>query len=367
MFGKIGKALLFSDFSRSQLKLINPQIMEENRKFCIIWSVVNDLFWTYCLIMSLSNPLYHQCRAIYAVAFAVCTATLVLSVFAAPGHPWLIRPTAIVLDEVLLVAGILIARNLAPRTIVVFAAVLIVPVEFITDTLSTILLLLINVFVFTQIGSRNMDPDTYGWVLSNLCIFSLVGIMMGHFVNRARFERYIFAESNAELAEIQARNAHYDQLTDLQNRRAYAEMTDQLSRELPSGCQVVMADINGLKETNDTFGHDAGDELIVGAAECLRQAFEGIDSIFRIGGDEFCVIVPDAAYDTEAALDRLQKLAAGWQGEFIHGISISAGAASAEEFGDIDSLIKAADKKMYAYKRNYYEASGRDRRRRRTD
>ena len=364
MFRKIRGALLMNEFSRLDLKAVKPQIMEDNRKYCIIWSIVHELFWAYCLIMSLSDPLYHQCRSIYAVAFVICAVTLFLSVYAAPKHAMFIRLIAIVLDAVLLLSGIFIARNLAPRTIVIFAAVLIVPVSFITDTVSTILILLINIITFALIGSRSMDPDTFRWVLSNLIIFSVIGIMIGHFVNKARFERYVFADSNARLAEMQTRNAHHDQLTDLQNRRAYAETIEKMSEELPPCCTVVIADINGLKEMNDARGHAAGDELIIGAAECLLRSFKGIDTVYRIGGDEFCVIITDEKWDVGKSLNRLQELCKNWKGKYINGISISAGYASAKEYPDMEDLLKAADREMYAAKKRHYEEAGVDRRKR---
>lgn len=364
MFGKIREILLFSNFSRSQLKKVMPQIMEENRRFCIIWSAIYDLFWVYCLFMTMRDPLYLQCRDIYIAALAASIVALVLSICITPKHTGLIRLTAILVDAILLLAGVFIARNLAPQTIVVFAAVLIVPVTFITDALSTVLLLLINVIVFTQVGSRSMDPDTYRWVLSNLCIFSVIGTMLGHFVNRARFERYILAESNAELAAVQTRNAHHDQLTDLQNRRSYAETIEQFPKELPADCHIIIADINGLKEMNDANGHDAGDELIIGAAECLRKSFAGTDKIFRMGGDEFCIIINGTDEEIQDSLNRLQEYCAHWKGKYINGISLSAGCASAAEFDNLDSIFKAADNRMYASKRSFYESSGRDRRRR---
>ena len=108
---------------------------------------------------------------------------------------------------------------------------------------------------------------------------------MGHFINKTRYERYVFAESALQLAELQTRYAYYDQMTGLQNRRAYSEKVEQLSKQLPVPCTLVMADINGLKETNDTLGHEAGDELIIGSAECLRKSFDGIETLYRIGGD----------------------------------------------------------------------------------
>jgi len=121
-------------------------------------------------------------------------------------------------------------------------------------------------------------------------MFSAVGIIIGHIINKTRFERYAFAESAMELAELRNRFAYYDQLTNLQNRRAYSERIKQLETDMPATCCVVTADINGLKQINDTFGHSAGGELIIGAAECLSQCFEGVGEVYRLGGDEFCVI-----------------------------------------------------------------------------
>ncbi len=125
-----------------------------------------------------------------------------------------------------------------------------------------------------------------------------------------------------------------------------------------------MMDINGLKETNDTYGHEAGDELLVGAAECLRRSFAGIDTIYRIGGDEFCVIVTDAEADVAQDLARMEELCAAWKGQYINGISIASGFASTEDCPDFASIVKAADQRMYANKNNYYKSSGRDRRQR---
>ena len=363
MLEKIKKALLFSDLSRSEVKEVWPKITEENRRFCVTWSIVYVLFWGYCMVMTFFNPLYHQCRDIYIVSFIFSAIALYLSLFFSTTHPRLVLPIAITLDEVLMISGILIARNLAPQTIVIFAAVLIVPVLFITDTLSTIIMLVINILLCVLIGSRGMEHGTFRWVLSNVCIFSVIGLMLGHFVNKARFERYVFAESNAKFAETQARYARCDQLTNLQNSRAFTEIIDQLEKDRPAGYRVVMADVNELKHTNDTLGHHAGDELIASAAECFRRSFKGIDKIYRTGGDEFCVIITDEGYDVEGALAELKKTSAEWQGDLIHGFSLSAGFAVAEEGDDVNAVVRAAEKEMYTAKRDYYIQSGKDRRR----
>ena len=60
----------------------------------------------------------------------------------------------------------------------------------------------------------------------------------------------------------------------------------------------------------------------------------------------------------------MEKICADWKGQFVKGISISYGVASSEEYSDIDSLLKAADKRMYEYKSDYYQYTGKERRKR---
>ncbi len=161
--------------------------------------------------------------------------------------------------------------------------------------------------------------------------------------------------------------ANTDKLTGLYNRRAYSKKIRELSEKLPERCCVVMADINGLKEANDTRGHNVGDELITGAAACMSQAFQDFGTVYRLGGDEFCVLMTGTAEDAAGCLKQLEKNCAAWKGQYIESISISCGVASAEEYSDIASLTKAADERMYESKRNYYRSTGHERRRRGRD
>ena len=371
VFKSIKKALLYNTDSVSTQKTVLKQIMEENRKFVIIWASVQMLYWGYCMILSIKSPDFILCRNLYIMAFSICAAALVLAILAAPKAPWLIRPLCLAVDIAFLGAGIGIARFLAPKTVMIFASVLIVPVFFITDTLTTLILFILNAAAFVAIGKTSMEAETFRWTMTNLIIFSSIGLVVGYFVNKARFERFVFAESamqlaesNAKLAELQTTYAYYDQMTGLQNRRAYAEKTDQYKKNMPSGCCVVMADINGLKEMNDRRGHDAGDELIIGSAECLRQSFHHDEWIYRIGGDEFSVIMDGTAENVEDCLKQLDTAASQWKGKYVNGISISCGYASDKEFDDFDSMLKAADERMYEFKSNYYRITGKDRRQR---
>ena len=365
MLSKIKKELLFASVLRSSNEKVQKNILEDNRKAAIFWAVIQLVFWSFSLIMSRLDSEYTDCLPVYIIVLVVCGVALFLAHYVCPKHLFLVSAVAIALNLALLGAGVGITV-LKPhlRSAVIVGTLLIVPVSYIMDTLTTFVLILIDFLALVIAGSQRMDPDIYKWTVTFFMIFGSVGILMGHFINKTRFERYVFAESAMQLAELQTRYAYYDQMTGLQNRRAYAEKVGQLSKHLPVPCTVVMADINGLKEANDTLGHEAGDELIIGAAECLRKSFDGIETVYRLGGDEFTVIMEKSETEAKKCLERLEKICADWKGQFVNGISISYGAASAEEFSDLDSLLKSADQRMYQYKSNYYQYTGKERRKR---
>ena len=75
----------------------------------------------------------------------------------------------------------------------------------------------------------------------------------------------------------------------------------------------IVMDVNWLKQTNDQYGHRAGDELLCCAARCIREAFYRAEDCFRIGGDEFAVIATAADEDAvKAAVEKLRNLCAEW-------------------------------------------------------
>ena len=93
--------------------------------------------------------------------------------------------------------------------------------------------------------------------------------------------------------------AYRDSLTGIKNTTAYTEAIRDLNKDINTGNPrfgVLMADINNLKETNDKFGHDVGDDLIVCTAKILTDTFKA-SAIFRIGGDEFAVILLNEDYE----------------------------------------------------------------------
>ena len=156
-----------------------------------------------------------------------------------------------------------------------------------------------------------------------------------------------------------------DQTTQLLNRRAFEEDKEKLSgAPLDPDFAYVTADLNGLKWANDNLGHTAGDELIRGAADCLRDTFGEYGQVYRIGGDEFSAIMKIPADQLDQVVRNLEQKTAAWQGEIVKELSISCGYVTSREFPseNLQELIRISDERMYAAKDEYYRRTGKKRR-----
>jgi len=120
---------------------------------------------------------------------------------------------------------------------------------------------------------------------------------------------------------------------------------------------VVIIDVNGLKQANDSGGHEAGDALIRRAASVIGQAAREHDIVARVGGDEFAMLLP--YQDERAARNLVAQLhtLAEMNNQFHGGtpLSVSIGTATAYTGMKLTSVMKTADERMFAAKRAYYE------------
>lgn len=157
-----------------------------------------------------------------------------------------------------------------------------------------------------------------------------------------------------------------DALSGVLSRHAYVKALEKFGRmaRLPENLTAFTVDINGLKSVNDTAGHDAGDELIVGAARCLEKVIGSAGRCYRVGGDEFVVLARMNRQHADETLRRLERETAQWSGDAIKHLSLSAGCAHAGDHPGIsvENLVKEADHAMYAMKAEYYRKNGQDRR-----
>ena len=356
--------LFYGGISEEAYERVRGPVAESNRRLLMYTAGLVSLFWLYCLLMSLKDPAYTLCREAYAAALVISIASFLYPRCLEKLLPRLLPVVIQVFKLSLVGAGVWIAVcQWDVRTITMFTTAIIVPSIFIDRLITSVVIDILALLAYIIFGRGIIVPEIFTWGLGNFIIFAVSGLLVGTAIYRDRFERFVFADSASLLAEIQTRHAFYDQLTDLQNRRAYEEKLRMLAGELPRDCCVVNIDIDGLKEMNDTNGHEAGDELIIGAAECLCAAFPDTEDVYRVGGDEFCVIVTAPEEDVKQSLTELERIIAQREGRYVHGISLSFGMASAREFDDVDAIVKAADARMYEMKSDYYARTGKERRR----
>lgn len=360
---KLKSYLFYGSIRKAEYDQVHESVAEANHKALTYWSVLVSFFWIYCLLMSLRAPDYAMCRPAYLVSLMVCIFSFLCSRIIVTRFPDALALFKFIFRLSLLGGGIGIAVcQWNVRSLTLFAVAIVSPSIFVDSTLSSLLVHLSALVIYILAGRNIIEPAIYSWGLGNYILFSVFGILIGNAINKERFERYEFAESEKKLAEIQMHYALYDQMTGLKNRRAYEEKLLELEKDPPSEYCVVMADINGLKTANDSIGHYAGDELITGASECLAAAFEGVDTIYRIGGDEYCVIMTGPEEKTRQYLEHLEEITLHWKGRYNDHLFLSTGVASSRNHKDIEAIMAEADKMMYENKRDFYMSTGRDRR-----
>jgi diguanylate cyclase (GGDEF)-like protein len=165
--------------------------------------------------------------------------------------------------------------------------------------------------------------------------------------------------SHAALLAEEAHDSRHDVLTDLPNRRAYEERLRQelaRARRYEHPLALCLLDLDGFKGVNDRLGHPAGDEILRAVADAIR-ATRDADEGFRIGGDEFAILLPEtsaraAVAGVQRMIDELERISV----EGLERIGVSYGIASGER--DPDLLHAAADRELLAAKTALYGRDG---------
>lgn len=183
--------------------------------------------------------------------------------------------------------------------------------------------------------------------------------LVKHKLDFSVIERTIRYAIDRKKAEKQlARLAHFDSLTGIPNRLLFE---DRLERALQRGERgdlpfaLLYIDLDGFKAVNDTHGHDAGDALVVGIASRLRDCIRRTDTVARIGGDEFTLLLEKVS-STNDTVNIAQKVISVISKPFdINGVAISVGASVGiavypEAGTDAQTLLRNADMAMYEAK-----------------
>ena len=145
--------------------------------------------------------------------------------------------------------------------------------------------------------------------------------------------------------------SHYDQLTGLANRRFFQLEFERLDSNENFPLALIMADVNGLKLINDSFGHKAGDELLKIIGRAMRESCKDNQFVSRIGGDEFIMLLPNSDIDkAQNIINKIRELVAR---DNLHNmelsISFGIGIKSSKD-ENLSDILKQAEDNMYSNK-----------------
>ncbi|WAH98136.1 GGDEF domain-containing protein [Arthrobacter sp. MMS18-M83] len=170
----------------------------------------------------------------------------------------------------------------------------------------------------------------------------------------------------AHYRKVLSRQARTDPLTGLHNRLKLSEDLEQLharSQRYTEEYCVAMCDVDNFKSYNDIYGHQAGDVALRSVADALAAAARSSDGLYRYGGEEFLLVLPNQSQPgakafMERALDTVRELKIAHSGDPTGHLTLSAGISAFTDGhrADADTLLGEADKALYAAK-----AAGRNR------
>ena len=165
--------------------------------------------------------------------------------------------------------------------------------------------------------------------------------------------QYFLSDSlKAKERKEQLRYMSYrDMLTTLYNRNKYIQVLEAAQEKTITRTGVAYIDINGLKQVNDLYGHEAGDRLIINTGRSILAVLP--ENAYRVGGDEFVIICFDV--DEKIFRKKVQDIC---DSIVAKKISVSVGIVWEESSSELETMLRRADDRMYVEKKKYYEEHG---------
>ena len=324
-----------------------------------------------------------QCSKSIAMSVIVCLSAGIMLIMNIIRHSTLMTITSIILVSGFAITGVLAGVfkkgmiSSVLMAIILTGVFTVFPISGGNEGFAVLWLLLIPLFSISLFGVKiGIAMNTYFTILIIVLFYTplnkhICDLYTSNFMSR--FPVLFIADSAT--AQFLALGSEYyyrttrlqlytDDMTGIFNRKYFIELLEKdevIKRDL---C-ITVIDVNGLKITNDTLGHIAGDELICAVPLFVKKAFGNDVVLSRMGGDEFAILTYGSRDSVAEKVGKMKEYAANHKGELINAVYLSAGVACRADFPELtpEGLYQQADKFMYDDKSEFYKEKSHDRRR----
>lgn len=348
----ITRKLYCAGISQEEYKLIQKDIHEENRKSLLTFSAITVVFLLIMFFISFVSEDVEANRWIYLSVMVVTAIMFAVAYLNKHGNYEVLLLDIYAFVILLFSFGIVLGTVTRPdeQTVTFVALLLTVPLLFTDRPIRMVICIFIAIISFV-IAAIFVKED-YVLVADDIdvTVFGMISAVICTYMMSLKFQRFLYARKVTILSET-------DLLTGLLNRNSYERKLEVYSSMCNQVIACIYVDVNGLHEINNTKGHVAGDRMLQFVGKTLQKEF-GEKNSFRIGGDEFVVLVIDEKEKIiQAKIDLVQALV---EEESYH-VSIGDSVGNISEM-DISLLISTAEKHMYEAKQLFYKQRGVDRR-----
>lgn len=355
MIHKLWKLFLYAGLEKEAYDDLLPVIRKENTVLLSVFSMIAAVMFFVLFITSLiSGGFVTVNTSTYLLSTIEMIIILICAHCVVPRHPSLVMVLVYVFEIMLYLFGISISMLHAESPAVSAVAFLLVsPLLFYDHPVRLSGMIAAVVAIFCGLAVRFKRPDVAHTDVWNAITFGIVAIATTVFTMSIKIRALAQSKQIEYLSQT-------DLLTGAKNRNHYENSLQSYPKHCLSNLICVYADANGLHEMNNTKGHPAGDRMLREVATVMQRFF-GQEHTYRVGGDEFVGFQMDGR--PKELLANIERM---WHELKSKGYNVSFGSAVYEMGSpsvlNMHDLVRAAEKDMFASKRNFYRQAGNDRR-----
>lgn len=356
---KIWNYLCYAGLEENEYLAVKERVNRSNLKILLfregislLAMIVSALIDSIKELLPFSNTFsgwFYSGEVLY-VSTGISSLLLVLLTLLAKFRNWPTWPLVWLFSLLLSVYAIWTTlQNPSSQATTVMVFMVLLPTMFVLAPWKRLVAILLLVIIFNLLAWEYKTPASYTADSWNSVFFGTVGVISGFYFDRVMLIGWLDGVKSKFLSEN-------DLLTGIKNRNYYQERIKQLLRPAKSSVTFVFCDVNGLHETNNLLGHEAGDRMLIALANELVRYF-GHELSFRFGGDEFLAVALDGSLpEVEKKCDQLQE---NLQKQGYH-VSLGISQQRVDQL-ELKQLLFEADKVMRQAKAAYYQDTEHDR------